>query len=144
MQSGMPRSEVRDRIVADHATLRERLDEIESLADRFDKEGADAGDELRELGTALCEIFASHISFEDAQLAPILRERAPGGDVLADRLAREHCEQRELLHYLVARLAEESRPTTVVARELRGFCRNVREDMAHEESTLLAEVAERG
>jgi hypothetical protein len=81
--------------------------------------------------------FASHLSFEDAQLAPILRAIPGNGDALADRLAREHREQRELLHYLVGRLRQESRPTTLITRELTSLCEYLRQDMGHEEVNLV-------
>lgn len=128
---------VRERILDDHGRLRDQLAAIESLADRFEKAGAEVGAELREHGLVLCELFASHLSFEDAQLSPILRAIPGRGDALADRLAREHREQRELLRFLVGRLEQESRPTTLVARELASFCEYLREDMAHEEAHLL-------
>lgn len=128
---------VRDRILEDHGRLRDQLAEIESLADRFEKAGAEVGAELREHGVALCELFASHLSFEDAQLSKLLRAIPGKGDALADRLAREHREQRELLHFLVGRLGQERRPTTLIARELVSFCEYLREDMAREEANLL-------
>jgi hemerythrin-like domain-containing protein len=128
---------VRDRILDDHGRLRDQLAEIESLADRFEKVGAEVGAELRELGIALCELFASHLSFEDVQLSQILRAIPGRGDALADRLALEHREQRELLRYLVGRLEQEKRPTTLIARELTSFCEYLRQDMAHEEAHLL-------
>jgi hemerythrin-like domain-containing protein len=137
----MNRVEVRDRILVEHLRLRERLSEIEELADRFDKGGATVGEELRGTGAAMCEVFAAHLAFEDAQLLPILREIPERGEELAARLAREHREQRELLYYLVGRLEEENRPTSLVARELRSFCAAIRDDMCHEESTLVARVA---
>ncbi len=136
----MDQTEVRDRIVNDHGRLRERLAEIETLADRFEKGGTEVGEELREHGTAFCEVFAAHLSFEDAQLSPILHAIPTRGPDLADRLAREHCEQRELLYFLVGRLEQENRPTTLIARELRSFCEDIRADMTHEESTLLRAV----
>jgi len=137
----MNRVEVRDRILIEHLRLRERLTEIEELAQSFDKGGVAVGDELRGSGAALCEVFAAHLAFEDAQLLPILREIPERGSELAERLRREHREQRELLYYLVGRLEEESRPTSLVAREMRSFCAAIRDDMCHEESTLVAQVA---
>jgi hemerythrin-like domain-containing protein len=128
---------VRDRILDDHGRLRDQLGAIESLAEQFEKLGAEVGAELCELGIALCEVFASHLSFEDAQLSPLLRAIPGKGDALADRLAREHREQRELLRYLVGRLEQESRPTTLIARELTSFCDYLRQDMEHEEANLV-------
>jgi hypothetical protein len=128
---------VRDRILEDHDRLRAQPAEIESLADCFEKAGAEVGAELREHGVALCEQFAAHLAYEDAQLVPILRAIPGRGDALADRLAREHREQRELLHFLVGRLGQQRRPTTLIARELLSLCAYLREDMAHEEANLV-------
>jgi len=128
---------VRARILDDHARLREGLAAIESLAEQFEKGGADVGNELRDQGIALCELFASHLSFEDAQLTPLLRALPRNGNELAERLVREHREQRELLSFLVGRLGEESRPTSLIARELTGFCEHLRLDMEHEETSVL-------
>jgi hypothetical protein len=91
------------------------------------------------LGVALFESFASHLAFEDAQLVPALRAIPERGKELADRLEREHREQRELLDYLLNRLEEEKRPTTLVARELEGFSAYLRVDMSYEESMILRE-----
>jgi hemerythrin-like domain-containing protein len=135
----MTNDEVRSKVLDDHAMLRDRLDEIGELAARFEKGGVEVGVELRELGVALFESFASHLAFEDAQLVPALRAIPERGKELADRLEREHREQRELLDYLLNRLEEEKRPTTLVARELEGFSAYLRVDMSYEESMILRE-----
>jgi hemerythrin-like domain-containing protein len=135
----MTNDEVRRKVLDDHAMLRDRLDEIGELAARFEKGGVEVGVELRELGVALFESFASHLVFEDAQLVPALRAIPERGEELADRLEREHREQRELLDYLLNRLEEEKRPTTLVARELEGFSAYLRVDMSYEESMILRE-----
>lgn len=133
----MSNAEIRTRILDDHSMLRGRLDRIEALANRFETGGSEVGKELREEGLALFEVFAAHLAYEDAQLVPALRMLPEKGGELATRLEREHREQRELLHYLVGRLATENRPTTLVARELQAFSSYLRIDMSHEESTIL-------
>lgn len=135
----MDHTELRERIFDEHARLRERLADLEDLTERFEKGGAEVGLELREGGAALCEVFAAHLSLEDAQLVPLLRKLPERGEELADRLEREHREQRELLDYLVSRLDEERRPTLLIAREIQSFCDYLKVDMSHEESTLLRE-----
>jgi hemerythrin-like domain-containing protein len=135
----MNHSEVRERIFEDHERLRERLAEIEDLNERFEKGEAEVGSELRERGATLYEVFATHLTLEDAQLIPALRTIPTTGGDLARRLEREHREQRELLHFLVGRLQQEDRPTSLIARELQGFCSYLKLDMAHEESTILSE-----
>ena len=131
----MKPTQVRSRVLDDHARLRWRLDEIESLAQRFEAGDAEGDPTLRKRGLALYESFAEHLDLEDRLLAPALR--AAGAPERALRLAHEHREQRELLGYLLGRLKKQGQPTTLVARELRNFVEYVRFDMTHEEETML-------
>jgi hemerythrin-like domain-containing protein len=135
----MEREEVRTRILSEHAQLRELLDELVGHIERFQYGSHEIGAELRARGIAFFEVFASHISLEDATLVPALRELGQEGNHLAERLAHEHQEQRELIRYLLARLEHDDRPSLVVAQELRNFSEYVRQDMAHEEETILRE-----
>ncbi len=139
MAAHAPAAEVRDHVLAQHAELRKRLDEICALANRFESGDASVGANLRQRGLALYERFAEHLDFEEAQLEPLLRAREVGRRH-ADHLLREHQEQRELLQYLLGRLSRQPLPTLLVARELRNFAEYVRLDMAHEEKTLLDEA----
>lgn len=133
----MTHGEIREKILQDHAVLRGCLNEIESLVSSFEKGGAEVGEELRELGVSMFETFASHLIFEDNQFVPILRTIPETGESLAISLTLEHREQRELLKYLIRRLCEENRPTTLIARELSSFANYLHQDMHYEESTLL-------
>jgi hypothetical protein len=87
---------------------------------------------------ALYETFSAHLLHEESALEPALRLRGEEGARLAERLAHEH---RELLQYLTSRLRESPYPTLLVAREVRNFAEYLRNDMAHEESTLLSAAA---
>ncbi len=115
------------------------LDEIETLAERFEVADLEVGGRLRDRGRLLYERLTEHIDHEDAVLAPALRARGPSGRSSAERLAHEHCEQRELLKYLLGRLGEQRNPTLLIARELANFAEFVRLDMAQEEETMLTE-----
>jgi iron-sulfur cluster repair protein YtfE (RIC family) len=131
-------AEIRRRILADHAKLRAMLDALVPLAQRFER-GEDVDAKwLREEALALYETFAAHLLHEESTLEPALRARGEDGERLAERLAHEHREQRELLGYLTSRLRESPHPTLLVAREVRNFAEYLRSDMAHEESTLLS------
>jgi hemerythrin-like domain-containing protein len=129
--------EIRERIHSDHAMLRAMLDEIEEFSERFEQGDEAVGDALRERGTALYACFIQHLDLEDAILAPALRTAGPDGERIAARLAHEHHEQRELIGYLLGRLDQQRSPTLLVARELRHFAEYLRQDMQHEESTML-------
>ncbi len=130
--------QVRDRILAEHAALRSALDELDALSEGFRQGEKGLAARLREHGKAFVEVFAAHILTEDTLLVDALRSLGEG-DGLVDRLAHEHREQRELIGYLLGRLTDDARPTSLVASEMRSFSRLVRIDMEHEEGTILHE-----
>ena len=135
----MKPSQVRERVLDDHMELRDLIEAVEALSDAFEKGGDASGIALREHATALYEVFAAHLSLEDAFLIPALREIPEAGAAMADRLEREHREQRELILYLLGRLQQQERPTSLVANEVRSFAEYLRSDMMHEEATILNE-----
>lgn len=134
-------AQVRQRILEEHARLRAMLAELVPMAERFERGDGAIADALQEQAMALYESFAAHLLHEENTLEPALRARGTEGQRLAERLAHEHREQRELLAYLVARLRDQPRPTLLVAREIVHFAEYLRLDMAHEESTLLTAAA---
>jgi hemerythrin-like domain-containing protein len=136
--------QVRREILGQHAELRERLDELVSLADAFERRQREAGGRLRERGLDFYARFRAHMDHEEEALVPVLRASGEAGGRAADHLLHEHEEQRELLRYLLARLEKRPDPTLLVARELRNFVEYVRLDMAHEETDLLAPELLRG
>ncbi len=115
------------------------LDEIEALAERFEVGDREVGGRLRDRGRRLYERLTEHIDHEEAVLAPALQASGPSGRSSAERLAHEHCEQRELLKYLLDRLGKQRNPTLLIVRELTNFVEYVRLDMAQEEETMLTE-----
>lgn len=135
----MDTEETRSRIFEEHSRLRGMLDALELTIERFETGGREVGQELREQGVELFEVFAAHIQLEDAALVPALSSLGESGKTRAERLAHEHVEQRELIEFLLERLADDRRPSLVVARELRSFVQYVRQDMAHEDEMLMSE-----
>ena len=129
--------EVRRCVLAEHQEIRPLLDEIDALAGRFEGGDENVGRTLRDRGFRLYQRLSAHLALEDRIL--LQRLHATGSEGLAERLAREHEEQRELLSYLLERLGESTRPTLLVARELHSFTEYMRADMVHEETNLLAE-----
>jgi hemerythrin-like domain-containing protein len=136
----MKPSEVRQRILKEHAALRRLLGRVEGLAELYEGGNADVAPELLEQGRALYESLAAHLDVEDTHLAPALRAAGIEGERRAQSLAHEHREQRELLRYLLGRIHELSRPTILIAREVRSFVGYVRTDMDHEEKAMLDEA----
>jgi len=127
--------EIRQEVVEDHRVLAQGLDVIEDLCARIEAGEDKAAAALRERGRGLYERFAAHLVLEDRVLVPYLQ--ATAGSESARQLTAEHREQRELLGYLLGRLAQSGRPAVLVARELREFAALLRAEMQSEEEALL-------
>jgi hemerythrin-like domain-containing protein len=134
----MTPEQARITIVDDHSVLRGTLDELDALLEDCVRDETRSGGRLRERALAFFDHFSAHLDLEEALLLDPLRAIA-AGDVIADRLLREHKEQREQVRSLFEQLADTSRPLATFANELRGFARLVRIDMEHEDATLLRE-----
>jgi hemerythrin-like domain-containing protein len=132
-------SEIRERILGEHDALRDMVSALVDRARHFDPNRAEAAMELRAAGFECFETFAAHLQTEDGLLIPVLETIADGGPAMAERLRREHREQRELLEFLVRRLEDNARPTSLVVSELHNFAEYLRLDMSHEEATILRE-----
>jgi hemerythrin-like domain-containing protein len=128
--------QVRRQVLAGHAVLRDELDDLEVVLQDFESGKTESGSRLRERGVRLFDLFAAHLGLEDEVLIGVLR-RQESGESLAEMLTEEHREQRELLSFLLSRLEDDERPSSLVARELSSFVEVLRIDMAHEEATVL-------
>lgn len=130
-------SEVRDRVLSDHAALRARLEHLEQLADHAaTRRGADP-EGLRAGAEALLATLREHMRWEDRFLLPLLRDADGWGDERARRFEAEHAEQREVLGLLSGDLREGSRPPRVVAAHLLDLIEGLRLDMDEEERVFL-------
>jgi hypothetical protein len=130
----MKPSDVRARVLAEHAEIRAILDRLEPVARALrdgDHVRLDDAEKLRE---ALCERLFAHIDLEDAILAPALRAADAWGKERAAQLLDHHREQRAELASL-ARVAG-LEPAIRGARLMR-LVEYVRDDMRHEEAGLL-------
>ncbi|HME69928.1 MAG TPA: hemerythrin domain-containing protein [Myxococcota bacterium] len=127
--------DVRLEILQEHRGLRLALATVEALCVQLEGGDPEAAQALLHSGRALYQQFAAHLNLEDQILLPTLE--AVAGSASASQLAAEHREQRELLGYLLGRMAYPGRPALLLARELRQFAALVREDMREEEETLL-------
>jgi hypothetical protein len=135
----MQPSEIRRRILDDHETLRAMLASVERIAGEVLGGDAEQKGPLRFEGETLLGRLAEHMAWEDRYLRPALLETAGFGEVRAERLDRDHREQRELLSYALASLADASRPARLVARNLLDLVALLRDDMADEERFLVSE-----
>jgi hemerythrin-like domain-containing protein len=129
--------EIRERIRADHAALRPLLAAVAELARRVEAGQEEAVEPLRERGVALHDRFAEHLALEDRILLPFVRRSTGDGPARAERIAREHTEQRLLLDYILGRLRDQRRPSLVLGRELLGFVDLLQDEMEEEERDVL-------
>jgi acetyl-CoA carboxylase beta subunit len=79
-----------------------------------------------------------HMSLEDRQLAPILRDADAFGPIRAERLAEDHARQRVELETLLRRV-EQAADTPELVRRTRGLVEAVRADIAYEDTAYLGE-----
>lgn len=132
---------IRREIEGQHDELRGLARETASLAQAYAAAAEpedEAGRRLGERARALYERFREHLAREQALLEPTLGAAGDAGRRAAERLAREHDEQRQLLVYLLGRLERHPRPTRLMASELEHFAGYLLHEMEHEERTLLA------
>jgi hypothetical protein len=131
----MRTSEVRQRMIEQHAQLRRELAQLSQLADGIRKKPAHH-ESLRAAAEAVLERLHEHIRWEESYLLPVLRRAGAWGTQQAERLSDEHSEQRELLDIAVELLWDGKRSAAIVGRDLVRLVALVHEDMAAEEELL--------
>ncbi len=132
-------SEVRQRVLADHAALRDRLSRLQKVAQQVLEGERSLLGTLRLEGEGLLKMLLEHMQWEDVNLDPALRRSDAWGDERAAQLARDHREQRELLEHALRGLQDQTRPAVVLARNLVDLVGLLGDDMADEEAALLDE-----
>ena len=130
-------SEVRERVIDDHARLKGRLDVIERLTARLLAGERERVDSLVFECEMMLADLAQHMRWEDRYLAPLLEADAKR----VERLERDHREQRELLSFVVARVREPSCPAVLLARTMADLADLLRQDMRREEDYTLIPCA---
>src|SRR5262245_26339997 len=134
----MEPSEVRTRILGDHERLRADLDRLEALVSDL-RDGRAELAMLRLDGGALLARLQVHMRWEESYLLPALRAADAWGEERAERLVRDHREQRDVLAFLAARLRDEAQPAALVAGDVDHLITLLRDDMREEEADLLDE-----
>ena len=131
-------SQVRARVLADHAELRKSIAEIRSLL------GAPTGrlelpdeSQLAVATRALLDSLEAHLALEDQILLPTLATIDAWGPERARKLSAEHAAQRETLSSLRALLSTEGAWTFVP--RLQRFLDRLERDMELEEAEELDE-----
>jgi iron-sulfur cluster repair protein YtfE (RIC family) len=135
----MQPSEVRRRILADHERLRRDLERLEALANEILQDLHPPLATLRVDAERLLARLRAHMHWEESYLLPALREADAWGVERAERLTRDHREQRELLDFVMVRLRDATRPAAIVAGDVCHLVELLREDMREEEQELLDE-----
>lgn len=132
-------SEVRNRVLADHELLRERLARIEILARTVLEGRVGAASELRDHAAELGVELSNHFDLEDDILVEVLRNADPWGPERVARLQEDHARQRQMLAQLRQSAGDVGRPDLELALTARGFVQLMFEDMEEEERLLLSE-----
>jgi iron-sulfur cluster repair protein YtfE (RIC family) len=134
----MKPSEIRTRILSDHERLRGDFDRLEALVSDVRGGRAALGTLRMDTGALLARLHA-HMRWEESCLLPALREADAWGTERAERLTRDHREQRDLLAFVNARLWDEAQPAALVASDVDHLVALLRDDMREEEAELLDE-----
>ena len=144
----MTRGEMVSRLARDHARLRGKAAVLRSLALGVLRGDADLGDTLVMKGRDLQETLVEHMDWEDDVLLPNLRRGTDDARRIAERIHREHAEQRvELLGSILSldvrgdASKRNGRPADdkgihKVASGLLELIERLERDMATEESVL--------
>lgn len=130
-------SQVRDRILMDHAVIRDRLSALSSLIEEARSGDSHAGQQLGRRGRSFLEFFIAHIELENRLLVPALRQVDAWGDVRADRVRKEHAEQMTEVQLLLEEFGDPFTGSQEIATRLEDFIAVLEVDMAAEEKATL-------
>lgn len=131
-------SEIRERILQDHAVIRTRLGELVALIRRVHHADPKAARLLTQRGRSFLEFFLSHLELENRLLVPTLRDTDAWGAARAERVLREHGEQSAEARTLIEALADPFESALELAEQLENFVAALEVDMAAEERGSLS------
>ena len=132
----MEANAARTRILEDHVVLRRRLRELAAAVDAMQVDPRKQR-LLAELACGLLAELAVHLEYEDAILAPVLREVDAWGHIRATKLLEHHASQRKQLASLAELYGGTVDPERVAQRTL-AWIEDVQDDMNLEEGSVLA------
>jgi iron-sulfur cluster repair protein YtfE (RIC family) len=133
----MQPSEVRERVLHDHQSLRQRVDELESLAEEVIGSGRSPVGKLRQAATELLHALTRHMAWEDLHLVPALRDADAWGPERVARFEAEHEQQRADLRELLAGLEDQDQPPALLASRVLEWVIDLHADMQEEEEAFL-------
>lgn len=129
-------SEIRHRVLEDHARLRQLLARVEALAHRVLGGDLRCAGDLRTAGRQLTSKLVRHLDLEEEILVPAIRAIDSWGPERARRVLVEHAEQRQQIRDLDRELAVDADADSL-ASELRTFAAILHADMLAEEAAVL-------
>lgn len=131
-------SEVRARVLKDHAALRVLIADVRRAAERV-RDDAGGREAFVEAAHTLLRALREHLALEDEILLPTLRTIDAWGPERAKRLETEHAHQREVLEMTERELDVGRRPTGETLARIEQFVDRLEKDMILEEKTDLDE-----
>lgn len=131
----MDETELRTRMLEDHAMLRGKAGVLEALALRILRGDEDLGSALRLKGEEIQTHLVRHISWEEREFLPALR-RSDGAEI-ACQISAEHKRQRERIARTLVTLQGSERDPMAVARHMMEFARQLENDLQDEEERIL-------
>ena len=132
----MKPSQVRARILKDHAALRRHLMELEGAIEAMLADSAELP-KVSDLASQLIIELVRHTELEDKILAPALMELDAWGQIRAEQLLLHHQQQRACIVELSDLYHSDAR-TLEIARATYGLIADLRADMEHEERDILS------
>lgn len=130
-------TELRARILEDHALLRGKAEVLEGLALRILRGDEDLGSALRLKGEEIQEHLVRHMGWEESALLPTLRRS--GSDEVADQILSDHRAQRERISRTLVTLQGDEQQPVELARHMIDFVRWLERDMREEEANVLSQ-----
>jgi len=128
-------SQLRQKILTEHATLRAKLGDVKSLVARVRRGEPGSEPQLRQLTLELVKAFRAHIAMEDEELVPTLRDIDAWGQIRAERVERDHEWHREALDKLEG--SARSDGGADLLRGLESLMQSFLDDMQTEDETVL-------
>lgn len=130
-------SEVRQRLLKDHAVLRKQLDEVDRWAEQVLIGDENAEGSLRRTATDLYRALIQHTYAEEQILIPILADVDSFGPNRVERLKEEHERQRVGLSRALESASDDEGNVGELARSVLELNAELRADISEEESSIL-------
>jgi iron-sulfur cluster repair protein YtfE (RIC family) len=127
---------IRQELLAEHASLRERLLELAPLCEEMARGNGSLGPRVQRLAQQFTAAFLEHVDREEETLEPLLPDIDAWGPQRLAQLKEEHEHQHRLLGSFLARLAFIQSPRRL-GELIQALIAAVLIDMENEERELL-------